>query len=336
MKLTYSLILAAASCGMAFGATTAYTTPVGYETLSLVAGFNYGGVRLQQSPVVAGTFETVTSTTLTDNDVDLGAALVDTTQYIIEITGGNGAITVVPGTAASLNSITVTDDLTMVGVTNGASYRIRPVSTLASIFGAADSAGLLKGFYGPGGADLVYLPNATDFDVYFYDDGEGSWAKITPEGYSLVTGGDVSIVYTDGVVISAQNPLDLVVTGEVKKDNTLMAMSTGFNYVGTVSPVGATLQSTFGLVPPPATSNSGLDRGFYGPGGADLIYLQNGLEFDIYFYDDGEASWCKLTSTGYDLIADPSLISLPSGAIIANENGGTNILFSVPASYGGL
>ncbi len=223
----------------------------------------------------------------------------------------------------------------MVGVTNGASYRIRPVSTLASIFGAADSAGLLKGFYGPGGADLVYLPNATDFDVYFYDDGEGSWAKITPEGYSLVTGGDVSIVYTDGVVISAQNPLDLVVTGEVKKDNTLIGNVDRFQLCWSLSPVGATLQSTFGLVPPPATSNSGLDRGSTGWCGTWYI-LQNGLEFDIYFYDDGEASWCKLTSTGYDLIADPSLISLPSGAIIANENGARIYFSCFPASYGGL
>ncbi|MES2658240.1 MAG: hypothetical protein V4689_06460 [Verrucomicrobiota bacterium] len=324
--IPYSLLLAAAASGVAFGAETAYTTPVGYETLPLASGFNYVGIRTHSPTVAAGTFETVTATTLTDTGSALGTTLDDATSYIIEITGGNGAITNILGAAAVGDAITVTDNLTSVGVANGAAYRIRPASTLSSIFGSGNSAGLAAGFFGPGGADLVYVPSGGgNFTIYYYDDGIPGWADGTGAG---VDPSAITLIYTDTLIVATGAPLNLTVSGEVKKDSTLLALDSGFNYAASVYPAGATLASEFGLTSPP-----NLDYGFFGPGGADLVYLPNGAGgFNIYYYDDGIPGWADGTGAG----VDAATVNLTPGVIIANENGPVNLKANAPSSYSSL
>ena len=73
---TYAFLAAAAACGMAYSAETAYTTPVGYATQALNANsFNLVGMTLQNSPVAAGDFETVSRHCLDRFRCDLFASL---------------------------------------------------------------------------------------------------------------------------------------------------------------------------------------------------------------------------------------------------------------------
>lgn len=309
---------------LAIGAAdAAATTPVGYETLTIAPGFNYAGLRLQQPTLYAGTFETVTSNSLTDTGATF--ALTAATTYIIEIDNGSGILTQVLGSSASGATITTTDNLSAAGVANGASYTIREAATLSGTFGANNSAGLVGGFGGIGGADVVFIPDGSGgFDQFYYDDLEGSWADVNG---AAVNGALVPIVYTDSLIVSATGPLSLVVTGEVKTEPTAAATSGGFNYIGSVYPAGATLSSTFDSAVPT------LDRGFGGIGGADVFFIPNGSGgFNQYYYDDLEASWADVNGAP----VNGALINLSSGVIFSNEGGPLSLKLTPPAFYSGL
>jgi hypothetical protein len=304
-------------------AKAASTTPVGYETLAISPGFNYAGLRLQGAPLYAGTFETVGSGSLTDTGATF--ALTAATTYVIEINDGSGIITEVLGSAASGDTITTADNLSAAGVANGASYTIREAATLSSIFGANNSAGLVGGFGGIGGADVIFVPNGSGgLDQYYYDDLEASWADVNG---IPVNGALVPVVYTDGLIISATASVNLVVTGEVKTEPTAATVAGGFNYIGSVYPAGATLSSAFDSAVPT------LDRGFGGIGGADVFFVPDGLGgLNQYYYDDLELSWADVNG----LPVDGSLIQLPSGVIFSNEGSPISLKITPPAFYSGL
>ena len=46
-------------------------------------------------------------------------------------------------------------------------YTLRPSATIASVFGAANEAGLASGGGGPVGADQIWLFNGSSFDKYY-------------------------------------------------------------------------------------------------------------------------------------------------------------------------
>ena len=96
MKNTTITTLAACLLGVA-GATaqnppSAFTTPAGFVTHTLRAGqFNLLGLTLHEPVVASGDLTGVTSTQLTDTDVDFGAVLTTGTTYILEITDAEDA-----------------------------------------------------------------------------------------------------------------------------------------------------------------------------------------------------------------------------------------------------
>ncbi|MCW1883861.1 hypothetical protein OKA04_03925 [Luteolibacter flavescens] len=309
---------------LAVGAVNAAeTTPVGYETLSLAPGFNYTGLRLQQPVVHAGTFETITANSVTDTGATF--ALTATKTYIIEINNGSGILTDVLGSAVSGSTINTTDNLLAAGVANGASYSIREAATLTSIFGATNSAGLTGGFGGISGADVIFVSNGSGgFNQYYYDDLEGSWADVNG---AAVNGASVPIIYTDSLIVSATAPVNLVVSGEVKLTPTATVTSSGFNYISSVYPAGATLSSTFDAAIPQ------LDRGFGSIAGADVFFVANGTGgYNQYYYDDLETSWADVNGVA----VNGASISLDSGVIFSNENTPLSLKLSAPSFYGDL
>lgn len=318
--IPFALLGAIFAIGAASAATT---TPVGYETVKLSPGFNYTGLRLHQPVVFSGTFETITENSVTDVGASYG--LVAGKTYVIEINDGSGILTEVLGSAAVGATITTRDNLSAAGVASGASYSIREAATIASVFGATNSAGLASGFGGIGGADVIFLSDGDGgFDQFYYDDLEESWADVNG---SPVNGAIIPIVYTDGLIISATASLDLIVVGEVKKQATATLVAGGFNYISSVYPAGATLSSTFdGAI-------SQLDRGFGGISGADVFFVSDGSGgFNQYYYDDLEESWADVNGAP----VNGSAISLESGVIFSNEGAPVSLKLSAPDSYSTL
>jgi hypothetical protein len=306
-------------------ADAATTTPVGYETLTLSAGFNYLGLRLHEPTLVAGDIESVTATTIVDEDNDLGALLADDVMYILEVENSNGVTQEFVGSAAAGDTLTTPFDLSS-AVSANDTYTIRKAATLASVFGASNEAGLDTGFFGPGG-DLILLPDgAGGFVTYYYDAGASSWADANG---TAVDGATVAIIYTDSIIVSSTGvgTTSLVVSGEVKTGSTSHALSAGaFNYLSSVSPAGATLASAFDAAVPT------LDKGFFGPGG-DLFLVPNGAGgFNQFYYDEGLESWAD--SNGSAITA--STIDLPSGVIVFNEGAAQGLLNSAPTFYSSL
>jgi hypothetical protein len=194
------------------------------------------------------------------------------------------------------------------------------------VFGANNSAGLKSTDSDIQSADVVYLVGAGGAvtPVYYYDDGaEATW--YTAGGDAA---GDLPIVYGDGFYIGrvAGDPINLVVSGEVKKAPTSGVINPGWNYLSSVAPVGTTL------------GNSGL-KDFLTPTDSDYLTVDNvyipnpdGSFTIAYYYDDGtEATWYTAAGDSAENLA------LQGGLLIFSRSASAkSYTLSVPAAYGSL
>ena len=342
LKVAAAMGLTALLVGSAAAQESA-SKPVGYETLPINGGFNYLGLRLHEAPVASGTVTAVDADSVTDSNADFSAL---TGTYVLEIANATGTIQQV----ASFNDATdiPTADLTAVVAVDD-TYTLRPVATLASVFGLANESGLDAGGGGPAGADVVWLPTATGFDKYYYDSfgpsfGGATWAKIDDGGglpTPIADPGAVNIFYTDGVVlVGAGVDNSLVVTGSVKLTSTDLALQDGFNYLSSISPAGGSLGTMFG-----AANEAGLDAGGGGPAGADAVWIPTATGFDKYYYDNfgpafGGATWAQIDDGGGlpTAVADANAVSTDdaSGIIIVNAGGQGAVTAGVPSFYSTL
>jgi hypothetical protein len=334
-KISYSLLAAALACGMAQGQTTAYTTPVGYETLPVSPGFNYLGLRMHGAPVAAGTFDSNTSTTLVDNQANF--SLTAGTLYLLELSDGM----VIEILGSSFSGTTVSG-LTGITATQLGQYTVRPAATLASVFGAENSAGLAAGSFGNSGADQIWVPDGSgDFNRYYYDtfnpntflptwsDAEGSNAAVDPT--------TIPLVYLDGILLvkDSGSPLTgVVVSGTVKTTDTLVGLPAGFNYVSSLYPVGATIASSYGI-----DNSANFNPGSFGNSGADQIWIPDGSgDFNRYYYDSFNpntftATWSD--AEGSNAAVDATAIDLTNGLIIVTGSP-VNAGITAPSFYSNL
>ena len=269
MKLpTYAILAAALACGFASATTTAYTTPVGYETQTLAPGsYNLVGVRLFSAPVAAGVFSSGTSTTLVDSNAAF--SLNSTTNYIVEFANGTTEYAL-----GSQFSGTTLSGLTGVDASLHIAYVVRPAATISSVFGATNTAGLASSANAdPGEADTVYLPQGTGYVRVFYstytdDMAYNGWldvdtfAKIPDQVIDPLQGMFVLTAHT-------ATPISLVTTGEIKKTPTAYHVPNYFTLLGSMYPAGATL-TTSGL------SSSVQSTANADPAEADIVLLPNG------------------------------------------------------------
>lgn len=333
MKSFKYALLAAAACGMASAAETAYTTPVGYTTQTLPANtLSLVGFNVLPSPVVVGTLTDVTggSTVLTDTASNFTTILTAGTMYTIEINDGPGTIdgTVQEFTTWSGNTITVP---AMPGVAIGDKYKIRPVKTLQELF----PAGFLTGAALASSADKVWVPNGSGgYNKYWYR------ITISPTGWRTTTtglndtgavSGSVPLPYIDGILIEKKGTAtDFVQSGEIKTTPSSTVAIVGLNPISVVPPAGLTLFT------------SGLDTQISGAAlasGADKIWVPNGSGgYTKYWYriTISPTGW-RTTTTGLnDTGAVASDVPLTSGIMIERKNSAKTILMNVPSSYSGL
>lgn len=329
---TYSLLAAALACGMAQGAATAYTTPVGYTSnqVALAGQFNLFGLPVHSPTIAAGILDANSATTVTDNEVNFGTTLTAGLTYILEITNGAGNGTIQEVTSWTGSVLTVPSDLTSI-ITNGTTtYKLRAAATIGSVFGAANSAGLLASANAdPAEADVVYIPDgAGGFVQIFYSTADGFTGWFDTVNFADAT--NTPLVYADGFLLQRRGGtnLTLTVSGEVKTTPTYLSVDQPFTYVGTVYPVGSTL-GTSGL------SASVLASANADPAEADVIFMPDGGGgYNQYFYStaDGFTGWFDTVN-----FADSSAVELSPGVLIQRRSPSSYAAkISPPSSYNSL
>jgi len=339
-KLTYSLLAAAAACGMAQGQTTAYTTPVGYVTVPMSPGqFTFGGLTLQSQSVAAGVLSSSTATSVTaSGGIDFTALLTPGTIYILELPDGT-IQEVSSWNGATLN----TQENVSASVVNGTTtYKLRPCATVASVFGLNNTAGLTSSQDGDASTVdnvIVYTAPGISTNIYYFDaNGNGSRDEADFDGW-YTAGGEPAdnqvIPYADGFLVQrvAGSLKTLVVTGEIKTSPTKSVLGSGFNFLSSVSPAGLTLIQS-GLHQHISTSSDGDSTTV-----DNVVVNVAGNQTNVYFFDlnqngvidaaDGDA-W-------YTAGGDPANdFALEGGFYIINVGAAKPYTISVPTSYSNL
>lgn len=319
--IPYSLLAALAATGMAVGAETAYTTPVGYTTQSLLANrFNLIGLDVQTPIAVAGKLETVAGAVLTDTDVaDFTTVLPagGSNTYVIEITSGAAAGTSQEFVTRSGSTVTLPG--AVAGLAANDTYQIRIAPTLEAVFGTTTSI-LTKGATAAQ-ADIVSLPNGSGgYNQY--------WMNLGSTIRNFIGGAaapNVAVIYMDGMLVQKRAVASsLVASGEVKKVGTTTTIVKGFNPVAATFPVGSTLQN-IGL-------DDDLTKGATAAQ-ADIVHIPNGAGgYTLYWLNLG-TSWRNFVGGA----AAAANVPLTPGFFIEKKNVGTVAVdLTPPASYSTL
>ena len=329
MKKITTLTIASMLAGVAGLHAQAFTNPSGYVTHTLKAGqFNLIGLTLHEPIAVSGAFETVSGTTLTDDDVDFDSVLTDGTTYILEITSGalSGTIQeVVWNSPSATNNIVTSDNLGSDGLVAADTYQIRAAATLASIFGVDNSLDLPSAA-APASSAIVWVQdvNANNgFSRYYYNSGgfgvSAEW-RLLGESETSANSESVVISYSDAIFVQmpSGSDQDVVFTGAVKTVATTYALTDTFNYISASFPVGSTIQ------------NSGiLDTIQVGASvaAADIIWIpQDDGSYNRYYFNTGGfgiAAGLKQILESSEVSA-PDNIELTSGIIIQKNGDSVN------------
>jgi hypothetical protein len=331
-KVSYSLLAAAMACGIAQGAATAYTTPVGYKTQSLRQGtFSYLGLTTQFPTVSAGVLDAVSASpsSVTDTGVNFSTLLTAGATYILELSDG----TIQEVTSwTSLGVLNTPEDVTSKVTAGVTTYKLRKAATIADVFGLNNSAGLTPDNDGSfaTGNDLVYVLNAAGVPTIIYYSLGGEEAAAGWYTSGDVPAQDIPIVYADGFYIKrvAGTDIPLVTSGEVKTKPTSGVLIAGFNYLSGVAPAGLTL------------GNSGLES-FLSQSidGAPFATVDNVLIPSLtgfitcYYSTGGEEAPAGWYTSGD---VDASALALEGGFLIRNRGAAKAYRINVPANYSNL
>ena len=316
MKLLSSAALVAAALTPCFAQTTATTKPVGYRTETITAGvFNLLSPNLSNKIGAAGVIDAAAATVLTDNDVDFAAGFTAGAHLTLQLTNGGNSGVVAEVTAFTQHTITTSQDISSLVTAGTTSYELRETETVASLFGAANEAGLLTGTDLT--ADVIWIPGGGGAFTRVYR------AVATPPfitaGWKRVGGGNAEaantpVVFTDSILVQRRGAtnLDIVFVGHVRTIPSKVAVEGAlFNYVSRVIPVGVQLGQS--------TLETSLQQGSEAT--ADLIWNPNGLGGYARYYFAIAAP--PFITAGWKQVgggnADQATVELKSGYIIQRK-----------------
>jgi hypothetical protein len=298
--------------------TPAYSLPSGYVTVTLKQGFNNLGLSLHPAPKIAGTLDVISSNSVQDTTVGVNftTSLGSTNViHILEITSGTAIGKVFEINTWTEQSITTVDNLVTEGVVAGDAYRIRKAPTLEEIFTTNTVNGPLTDG-NASTADIVYVPTGVpgQYTQYFLS-AAGAFRSVSPPAAAP----NVPLVYLDGLFVNrrASGNQDLTVTGTIKPEIVKGRLVSGFNYLGSVHPVGSTIQ------------NSGLEN-FLLAGSAstaDIIYLPTATFGQYTQIFRSSANTWRTVSPPAVLAADTKL----EGAIFINRRGSSGVPYGISA-----
>ena len=341
--LPYSLILAAAASGMAFGAETAYTTPVGYVSTVMAPGaFTFGGITVQEPVIAAGVLASSTSGSVTAaGSVDFTTLLTAGTVYILELPDGTIQEISAWG-APTPQTLTTPDNISALVTNNVTTFKLRKCATVASVFGLGNSSGLTSSATGdPTTVDnvIVYTSPGVSVNIYYFDANSNGIRDVADNDGWYTAGGDVAdnqtIPYPDGFLVQRVAGISktLTISGEVKTSATKSVLGSGFNFLSSVAPVGVTLLGS-GLQNYLSTSATG------DPLTVDNVIVNvAGTQTNTYYFDLNQ-NGIKDVADGdgwYTAGGDPAdTFELAGGFYISNLGAPKPYKISVPTSYSSL
>jgi hypothetical protein len=303
-------------------AETAYTRPVGYVTLTALAGkANLLGLTMHRPTVYAGVAETISGTTLTEiqNNLvpDFGSG-----AYLLELDGAVSDGKVIPITGATSQTLTLAEFLPN---QSNVGFRVLPMMSLSES-GASDPEGLINPLEVLGTADF----NPDHADLLLIPDGSGGFKKFFvsthmdpahPENFNTWVDADTGqarqnplLYYPRGFIFLRRenSDLPLVVEGQVKLENTRLSVAETFNFCSMVYPYGMTLgESSLAASLQPGTAAT-----------ADIVVLQDETtgEFRRYFVADGSppltSGWRLADPPPGGANTDQSAVPMSSGFVI--------------------
>jgi len=249
MKLpTYAILAAALACGLASAQTTAYTTPVGYISHTIAAGTSlpsdtYISPSLVQPTEYAGA-STVSPSGGKTVTLPSGVPTTFNATYVLEITSGASAgwwSTVVSSTGTTV----VVNDNFPAGLPSGVTVSVRLHNTLKTYFGA-NTPGLVA-FDGSGTNDEVDILDPVSQGVTAVAYVPASISGAAQDGwFDLATSSSADdYIVEPGSSVKIKrlgtSSLTFVSTGTVKTTPTQVDIYPNYNWVGTQSAAGNTV-----------------------------------------------------------------------------------------------
>jgi len=313
-KLTYSLLAAAAACGMAQGQgqTTAYTTPVGYLTVEVPANSDTTITpSLTRAPLFAGASTGIAGNVVSADGLTTGAFVSPNSACYLKVTSGPLVGAFFPITANSATTITVdagASTLQTLGFLSGNQFKVIPYWTLNTLFPGGAGVGGTSDALNPSTFLLVsdfagIGANRASGKLYFYCTGDteldlpaGWYDNADPFAGSISdTPIDPTIQYTIRSAASAS----VVVTGEVPVTVATAEVVTSTvvndNYLAVPYPVDISLQES-GLQSVIAATSDAL----------------NPTEF-VFLYADTETGFNKSAGSAYFYCSGDTELDLPAG-----------------------
>ncbi len=236
--IPYSLILAAAATGMAFGAETAYTTPVGYITATItpnVSGSSAGSATfIAPSLVQPTTFAGVATASPSGGSVinfsgGVPAGLDFTS--VLEVSNGAQEGWYASIASSTANSITISDTFPA-GLAANVQISVRKFNTIQSVFGN-NSPGLAPFSTTLPYDEIQFLnPSSQEVGVIVY--ASGGWLNLLTEsdasGEIIYPGTSVKVIHR------ANTSLPVIASGEVKITDTQVDVFPNDNWIGQPNP----------------------------------------------------------------------------------------------------
>jgi uncharacterized protein (TIGR02597 family) len=339
----FSFGLSLFGAGVTFG-QTATTDPVGFISLNIAGGGSVASPKLSlisatlTRPILyQGLITGISGTTITVSSTPaapwaIGAFNGANGSHYVEIVS-----TAVPTRSGTMSDITSTPttssivtsgDLSVNQAAIGDTVRIRKDVTIADLFGATNSAGLLASD-DPATADEVLIYNGASSVSYYYYIGDPMNAAGWYKADDFAPSAGVPIAPNEAVVVKrkAATPITATSVGSVKTGNTVFAVVNGLNVLGTASAKGLTLDESGLRTGNDATGVSSTDD----PATADEVILYGGASPVSYYYYIGDpmnaAGWYKAD----DFAPSGTVVIAAGTSFVVKRKGGPAFNWALPS-----
>jgi uncharacterized protein (TIGR02597 family) len=302
-----ALLLATAATAV----TTSYSPPVGGMTFTVNAGTPAAPVASSfsiplhdiagASGATVGAIASFTTTTLTVTNAGWTDGALATVQYpyAVRITSGTAAGYTYSITANTTDTLTIAGaDPSAIGVLAGDSYRLIPIDTLNTLFGA----GTFLGGASAAAADIVTLSSNAQLS-YYYNTTLSRWVRTTGP---TTDRGNIAIPLDSAITVSRKSTaMTLRFLGAVPRERFVIVVpNAGSTYTNTGFPTDVTLGTLAlqSLVPGWVSSATAAN--------ADTLSVSTGGGFLNYFYNG--TNWQRTTGPA----TNRDSINIPAGTPI--------------------